>query len=205
MDIKLNFINNSNDQSNSNYVVFSKNAATNFPELAVAWLVIKNCGQGDNHPFTFPMEQQVGVSDSYGNYTPRQNAENGQKFVVALNTSGTHLSFMGPASSNTEIQVVNGLVKGAVNAGIYKDGKLFAVKNGIAPAQMAVFSFKPTIWIGAVSQLDQGEVMNSAILSYINTEISLMGIASADIVVTGGGAGPDSRPFMFNLENINMA
>ena len=44
--------------------------------------------------------------------------------------------------------------------------------------------------------------MNSAILSDINTELSLLGIQSADIVMTGGGAGPQATPFEFTLENV---
>ncbi len=45
--------------------------------------------------------------------------------------------------------------------------------------------------------------MNSAIVSEINTELSLLGIASADIIMTGGGAaGQGAQPFVFNLENI---
>jgi hypothetical protein len=67
-----------------------------------------------------------------------------------------------------------------------------------------VFEFKPTIWIGVASQIVQGQVMDSAIISNINTEISLLGIASADIVMTGGGPGANSTPFAFNLENIVM-
>ena len=46
--------------------------------------------------------------------------------------------------------------------------------------------------------------MNSAIISNINTELSLLGIASADIVMTGGGPGPNSTPFQFTLENVKM-
>jgi hypothetical protein len=47
-------------------------------------------------------------------------------------------------------------------------------------------------------------VMNSAIMSCVNTELSLLGIASADIVLTGGGPGRDSSPFQFSLENVVM-
>jgi hypothetical protein len=102
------------------------------------------------------------------------------------------------------VQVLNALPKGAINVGCYKDGKLLALKTSIAPQQKAVFEFKPTLWIGVVSQIEQGQVMNSAILSHINTEISLLGIASADIVMTGGGPGSNSTPFAFNLENVVM-
>ena len=47
--------------------------------------------------------------------------------------------------------------------------------------------------------------MNSAIISNINTEISLLGIVSADIVMTGGGSGPNATAFVFTLENVVMA
>ncbi len=65
MDIQLNFVNESNDANNSSIVIFQKNVATDFDELAIAWQVIKNCGQGDNHPFAFPMTMEVGASDSW--------------------------------------------------------------------------------------------------------------------------------------------
>jgi hypothetical protein len=205
MDVKLNFINNSNDLNNSEIVIFQKNEATGFDELAVAWQVIKYCGQGDNHPFNYPATMAVGASDSYGNYTPQLNAQNGQLFQVALTASGDTLSSAGQGTSSQQVQVLNNLAKGAINAGIYKDGKLLAIKTNIAPQQKAVFQFKPTIWIGVASQVAQGEVMNSAIISNINTELSLLGIVSADIVMTGGGPGANSTPFTFNLENIVMA
>src|SRR2546429_5481525 len=47
--VQLNFVNQSNDANNSQIVIFQKNVASDFEELAVAWRVIKYCGQGDNH------------------------------------------------------------------------------------------------------------------------------------------------------------
>ncbi|MFZ6766317.1 hypothetical protein ACO0LM_04465 [Undibacterium sp. Di26W] len=204
MDIQLNFINNSNDVNNSEIVIFQKNVA-NFDELSVAWMVIRYCGVGDNYPFTFPMSMYVCASDSWGNYSPQLAAKTGDLFSMAFTTSGDRLLPSGNGTSPKEVQVRNELSKGAINASIYKSGKLLATKTSIAPEQKAVFEFKPTIWIGVVSQIVQGEVMNSAIISDINTELSLLGIASADIVMTGGGPGPNSTPFSFNLENIVMA
>lgn len=61
---------------------------------------------------------------------------------------------------------------------------------------------RPTLWIGAVPHIAHGPVMNSAILSTINTELNLQGIASADIVMTGGGRGGDAMPFDYYLDNI---
>lgn len=201
-DIKLNFINRSNDANNSEIVLFQKNVATDFDELAIAWLVIQNCGQGDNHPFVYPMEMDVSASDSYGNYTPKLPAQNGQMFQMRMASSGDTLGYAGPGSSSKEVQVLNDLSKGAVSASIYKNGKLLAQKTSIAPQQKAVFEFKPTIWVGAASQIEEGAVMDSAIISSVNTELSLLGIASADLVMTGGGPGPQSTAFQFTLENV---
>ncbi|MFZ6778670.1 hypothetical protein ACO0LD_17750 [Undibacterium sp. Ji83W] len=205
MDIKLNFINNSNDTNNSSVVIFQKNVATNFDETAVAWKVIENCGVGDTHPFTYPLSSHVSASDSWGNYTPKLAAQNGNLFHVALSSSGTQLSLAGDASNQAQIHVANELPKGAVNASIYKDGTLLATHTSVAPGQKAAFEFKPTIWIGVASQVVQGQVMNSAIISNVNTELSLLGIAEADIVMTGGGPGANSIPFVFHLENIVFA
>ncbi|HHJ14837.1 MAG TPA: hypothetical protein ENJ79_10805 [Gammaproteobacteria bacterium] len=205
MDIKLNFINKTNDANNSQFVIFQKNVATSFDELAVAWKVIQYCGQGDYHPFVFPMSMEVGASDCYNNYMPEIPAENGNMYCVELTSSGHRLLPCGSGTSAKEVQVRNDLQRGSVNANIYKDGRLLATKTGIAPQQKAVFEFKPTIWIGAVSQVVEGTVMNSAIISDVNTEISLLGIASADIVATGGGPGCNSSAITFSLENVVMA
>ncbi len=206
MVVKLNFINNSNNSNNQQIVIFQKNVAAGFDELAVAWKVIQNCGHGENYPFVFyPFDYKVSTSDSYGNFTPQLSAESGQLFKVQLTPSGENLIYGGMASSQTQIEVLNLLQHGAVNANIYKDGRLLALKTSIAPEQRARFEFKPTIWIGVVSQVVEGHVMNSAIISQINTELSLLGIASADIVMTGGGVGSTSTPFKFTLENVVMA
>jgi hypothetical protein len=205
MDIKLNFINDSNDVNNSEVVIFGKNAAGGVDETAVAWLVIQNCGQGDNHPFAYPMASQVGASDSWGNYTPLLDALNGQQFSMVLSSSGDVLRQTGTATSAKQIEVLNDLTAGAINAGLYKSGKLYAQKTGVSPKQKAVFQATPTLWIGVASQVVEGEVMNSAIVSSVNTELSLLGIASADIVMTGGGAGPSATPFMFTLANVTYA
>lgn len=118
-------------------------------------------------------------------------------------TSGDVLQLStNPASNPTQIEVRNQLSMGSISANCYRDGKLLAVKTGLAPEQKAAFEFQPRLYIGVVSQVEEGEVMNSAIISQVNTEINLPGITSADIVMTGGGSGASSTPFFFTLENI---
>jgi hypothetical protein len=205
LDIKLNFINRSNDTNNSHVVIFGRNVATAFNELPVAWQVIQRCGQGDNHPLVYPVTMTVSAGDSYGNFTPQLPAEFGQQFAMISTPSGDRLVQVGDSSSPDEVEVLNSLETGSIDAYIHKAGKVFATKTSIAPQQKAVFHFQPSIWIGAVSEIEEGATMNSAIVSSTNTEFSLFGILSADIVMTGGGTGIDAKPFEFNLENVVVA
>ncbi|HYS65151.1 MAG TPA: hypothetical protein VEN30_15280 [Paraburkholderia sp.] len=204
MDIKLNFINLSNDVNNSQVVIFQKNVSTDFDELAIAWKVISNCGRGDNHPFVFPMQTSLTAGDADGNYMPQKPAQNGQMFSVTRAASGNVLGLAGASSSSREIQLRNDLRTGAITAGVFKDNRLLAHKTGIVPGQKAVFEFKPTLWIGTASQIEQGAVMNSAVISDINTELPLLGIARCDIVMTGGGGGTTAVPYQFRLANVVM-
>lgn len=203
-NISLNFINRSGDTNNSSVVIFQQNVAEDFGEIAVAWKTIKNCGRLDNHPFIFPLKFHVSSSDSYGNFTPQMTAFDGQAYEMVKDNSGDMLQLaQTPSSSPNEVEVRNKLQQGAINACIFKNGKLLAIKTNMAPGQKAVFEFHPRIYIGAVSQITQGQVMSSAIIQLVNTEINLFGVTSADIVMTGGGPGTTSKPFQFHLENIN--
>lgn len=204
MDIQLNFVNHSNDTNDSTVVLFQKNIAIGFDELAVAWKVIEHCGRGDHHRFEFPMGLQVGASDSHGTRTPLLDASEGQMYEVVETPSGHMLVAAGRASFVHEIQVRNGLTRGAIDAIIYRSGNPLAVKTSVAPMQKAVFAFNPTLWIGVAYEVRQGEIISSATVSSINTELSLLGIASADIVMTGGGPGANATPLSFNLQNIRM-
>jgi hypothetical protein len=80
-----------------------------------------------------------------------------------------------------------------------------AQKTAIVPGQKAVFQFEPVIWVGVVTELIQGQPISSAVISDINTKFNLTGIASADIVLTGGGAGPDGQPYDLAMDNVVMA
>jgi hypothetical protein len=203
---RLNFINRSNDRSNARVVIFQKTVSTSFDELTIAWKVIKNCGQGDYHPFTYEYDMQVTAGDSYGNFTSPLAAYPGDRFDMVLDPSGDIIQKSSQrAAIASSVEVYNGLAKGSIAANIYRSGKLLATKKVVAPGQKAVFDFKPSIYIGAASEIEEGDVLDSAILSQVNKEIYLTGIASADLVMTGGGSGVNSTPFQFALENVVYA
>ena len=203
---KLNFINRSNDFNNSRVLIFQKTTQSSFDGLTITWKVIKNCGQGDYHPFTYEYDMQVTFGDSYGNFTYPEIAYPGDRFDMTAGSSGNIFQkSTSPAVNPFSIEVYNGLDKGSISTNIYKSGKLFATKNVVSPGQKAVFDFRPCIYVGVASEVEQGDAMDSAVLSEINKQIYLTGIASADLVMTGGGSGVNSTPFDFTLTNIVYA
>ena len=147
----------------------------------------------------------IATEDSYGNFTPQVLANKGEQFHVEKQSSGSVLKIKGQAASPNGIELANNLQQGSINANIYKNGKLLLSKTNITPEQKVVFEFKPTIWIGVASQVNEGELVSSAAVSSLNTEISLVGITSADIVMTGGGTGSNATAFQFSLENVIKA
>jgi hypothetical protein len=64
------------------------------------------------------------------------------------------------------------------------------------------YQLQPSLFIGVASNVTQGAVVDAAVASALNTELSLKGIRSADIVMTGGGEGSPAQPFQFRLENV---
>ena len=201
-EVKLNFINRSQDNNDSQILIFQKNTAEHFDEQSVAWMVIKNCKPGDNHPFNFPLHCTISASDSLGNETNRVKADNGQLFELKNTQSGPALVLTEEDVWPQEIHLMNSLPKGAMTANIYRNNRLLGIKTGMVPGQKTSFKFNTTLWIGAVSLIDEGVIINSAIVSDITTRINLYGIASADLVMTGGGPGRSAVPFSFGLENI---
>jgi hypothetical protein len=202
-DIKLNLINRSADVNNSDYVIFQKNAATDVNVKSVAWIVVENLGNSDNHPFIYPMEFSVCAKDANGNYMPQIPAVNDSTYEVIKSVSGHVLQTSStPAANSTEVEVWNNLTQGAIDTQIYRDGKLLATKTNVPPGSKSNFQFLPKLFIGTVSQLVQGAVMNSNVTVQYLTELNLLGVTSADIIITGGGKGTDATPFKFTLANI---
>lgn len=204
--VKLRFVNNSNNNSNQDVVIFQKNEAYCLDELAIPWRVIRCFSKGDVHLFGFTNDMEISASDSYGNFSNQiDGVEHGQQFSVYKEDAEPEIAHVGKAPIENEIHVRNDRAVGSIDAHIFRDGKKLAVRDNVAPAQNAVFRFEPTVWVGVVSQVQEGHTLNSAILSQVDKSFNLKGIASADIVMTGGGPGINSTPFHFELENVQYS
>lgn len=203
---ELTVVNQSNDTRGLQIVIFQKNISAGLGDQFVAWKVIENLVRGWSFSFLYPLGLTVGVMDSYGNRSPSFAANPGELFSVFEDTSGDQFEFAGSVpNSVNEIWVRNDLHQGGINACIYRDDALLAVRKGVAPDQSAVFEFNPCIYLGVVSNGDlrPGTLFDPTILSSI-TEISLpdvsrgTNILRGTIILTGGPRGSES-PFKFTL------
>lgn len=201
--IKLKFRNASQDVKNTNVVLFQRNTGASTNDNAIAWKVIQNCGVGDFNPFEYPMTQQVSVIDAWGNYSPLLDANNGDVFSVtdAGGRTGTILTKTREIGDPNMITVRNDLPTGSIDIAIYKDNRQLALKNGVSPGDESIFELLPFLYIGTCTDVEEGDVMDSDTVQSNLTRLSLLGLRSADIVLTGGGTGPLATQFVFALSN----
>ncbi|MGD8564107.1 MAG: hypothetical protein PVG03_16310 [Desulfarculaceae bacterium] len=193
----LNLVNNTNYTGNLELVLFQTNSASADNSSAVAWKVVNSLGMGWNHPFNYTSSMQARFTDSYGNGTPKVDAEPGQVFSLVRDVAGDNITYAGAASNPAWLEMRNDLKTSAIDADIYKDGKLLASEEQIYPGQTEPFLFNPVIWIGVGTWVLEGQTVALYTLRDI-TSIPVNGIASADIVITGNGI----QSFVFTLENV---
>ena len=199
--ISLQLINKSDNANGLTVLIFQRNATLGHDETVVAWRVVRDLPQDGRDSFFFSDDLSVSASDSWGNFTPQFPVRPGQAYQMVLSVSGDVLQLYSPGASNpSEIDVRNGLSDGAINAQLYRSKELLATKTAIAPGQKASFAFQPTLFFGVVAQMEPGEIIPPSTLPEL-TEISLRGVQSADIVITGGAG----APYMFTLQNVVQA
>lgn len=202
--VKLRLFNYSWDVTDSDIIIFQKNVVETLEEIAFAWRVIKRLGFQCSHSFTYSHEFEVGVRDAWGNDTPNFLAAPGQRWEMLRDYSGNELRLSHcPATSYRETEIYNSLDEGSITARIYRDGLLVTEKANVSPGMKAVFRFEPRIYIGIASQVDEGDVVDAAVLSDVNTSINLSGLRSADIIMSGRGQGPEATRLSFALANVN--
>lgn len=204
MDTKITFINKSWDANNSKVVIFQENIATNLTSTTTAWKVIQHCGYNWKHQFTYTTSFDVAVVDAYENHSNFEKASFGEKWVVEQKQDGNILKRgKQNASGTNEVEIQNNLAKGSIDAQIIKDGNIVACKTGVSPKLKAAFQFEPYIYVGVHSEVVQGKALDSAILMDVNTKICLAGVNEAQLIMTGGGVGPNAVPFEFELVRIS--
>lgn len=201
---RLNFINRSKDANDSQILLFQKNEAK--PDApVVSWRVIADCKPGHSTSFKFSRDLTIAASDSHGTFTEQQPAVNGQRFTLTKDEKGIQTLTADTTGHPRSISFVNDLDKDPANVNLFRNGRLVALAAGVGSGREVTFQLADSLWIGAVSQIEEGMVIHPAILDSIKQKLILTGIASADLVMSGGGPGSGAKPFEFALENVVYA
>ncbi|SIR42520.1 hypothetical protein SAMN05880566_112159 [Janthinobacterium sp. TND4EL3] len=201
MNIKLNFINRSNEAGNTQIAIFQKNVASASNDLPMVWTVIASRGINDTQPLMWPLQ----IPDDHLGFSFQPKVEPTQHQLTAQDKPDVAGLPMTVGTQALEVKVIDRLSRGALSADIYRSGRLLASTQDDEACQSTAHADEPAILLGAVTGMTAGEAASTALLSQVNTELSLLGIASADIVMTGGGSGPSPTPLSFHLENIVLA
>ncbi|MFY0680301.1 MAG: hypothetical protein JXR13_06980 [Thalassovita sp.] len=196
--INLTFVNRSGDPNNSQVVIFQHNSAPGADSAATAWNVIDNCGPGGTHNFAFPLEFEVSARSSDIGDLPALPASPGRVIELSTNSAGSVLQVTdGKASDPDATDVRMSTDHGAADILALKDGKVLAISYYVPPQDRVSFEFGAELFIGAVGEINEGDLLEGDKLRKASTKLDLTGIKKADIVMSGSG--PD---FSFELQNV---
>jgi len=182
--IHLNFVNRADNAEDLKISIFQKPVPFGDEDVAVAWRVFDHSVRGAHYSFELPFVLPDIELDRPGT---------GKQPWLPL-PEGAQYEIL--ADANEYFGEINELPdNGEPAGGVEIDTTIFrSVEEVDLP--------EPKIWIDVAPETAGGQIIDSAHWARINAEISLKGIVSADIVMTGGGDGPNSTPFQFQLENI---
>lgn len=198
-EIELNFVNNTEDGKNRTVVIFQQNLEIRAGARSAAWLVLDSREEGDAQPFTFPLRLTLSVKDSYGNYSPRQDAGRDHVFEMVKDPSGHVLrAANAPAADPGTMELKNRLTSD-ISGMIHRGDRLLAIKPVLPPGQSVAFRFDNRIKIGVAPRVSQSDILDPTLAANIKIELDLTDIESADIIMTGG---PDAANIQFHLDNV---
>ncbi len=205
-------------------VLFKRNSAAGFDDVVVAWKVIR-CPAGQDARVVVPFAQQIGVYDPCGAHAGLEDAFAGDMFSIApgdgASDGGGHaaaprlgriagklvkagaaerfgdqgrpkqLAAVGP----NMVGVRNATPDRALDVVLYKDGRPLCRQNALAPGAAAVFEVLPYLHAAVCQGITEGALVDAATVAGA-TRISLLGLKSAELVLTGAAGTAD-----FQLRN----
>jgi len=189
-DIEITYVNKSMNNDLPTVFVFTKNETPTFDALkeGVAWRVIPDIGRSSSSSFVFPIVTEVGATWQGGqNKTQVLSSTIGKRYTVSKDATGVVLAANGSASDTKSIDISNDVnVQNGISAQLYKDGKLMMEKKIVGNGQKATFVLKPKLYWGIASEIQESQLLNSAVLNTDNFfEQDLEGVTKAIISLNG--------------------
>ncbi|WP_064791367.1 hypothetical protein [Shewanella woodyi] len=201
-NVEITYINKSMNKDLPTIFVFTKNETPTFDALkeGVAWRVIPDIGRASSSQFNFPIETSVGATWQGGqNKTQVLDSTIGKRYTVSKDDTGVVLAANGNASDTKSIDVNNDVnVPNGISAELYKDGKLMMTKNIVGFGQKATFVLKPRLYWGVASEIQESQLLNSAVLNTDKFfEQDLEGVTKVTVSLNGNA----ESGYSFKIEN----
>ena len=201
-DVKITYVNNSGNTDQPTIFVFTKNLVPSFDVLkdGVAWRVMPDIGKGSSSCFVYPIVTTVQAMWGDCNKTRMLDATIGKRYTVVEDDTGIVLIPNGDASQSTAIEV-NSLVQvdGGIKAQLCKDGKVMMTKQIVAYDQKATFILHPKLYWGIASEIQEGQLISSAVLNTDNFfEQDIEGVLEAVVTLNGNA----KEGYQFSVENL---
>jgi hypothetical protein len=189
-DINVLFVNKSNDEDNSNVLVFMKPTESNFAAQATAWQVIDNIGYNCWHKFTYTLDTSVIATwDNGKSGTFPMDTTNGKTYALKQTKGGFSLEENGNGNAPNEFDVINKVgTPNGISVVAFKDGNPILTKNTVAKGEKAEFVFHPKLFFGLSSEYQVGDVLSSGVMSEEFKEVSLEGLKSITVTMKGNPA-----------------
>ncbi len=188
--VKITYVNESANQDLPKIFLFLKNEIPTFDALrdGVAWRVIEDVGRGSSCEFNYPIETAVRASWNNGTCrTALLDSSIGRRYCVTEDDTGIVIAADGDAGNTRSIDVVNDIrVGGGVSADLYKDGHIMMTKDIVAYGQKATFVLHPKLYWGLASEIQEGELLSSAVLDSASFfELDLEGLTEVTVGLYG--------------------
>ena len=212
--VVLTFINQRSDGSALRLVLFKPNAtvsgAADPAGAPLAWKVVR-CAPKQQSRATYPFSQQLAVFAPDGPHGSMQEARAGQRFYIdrsGVLQRDTSLA-AAPVAANT-VPVHNATQAQRLDVLLYKDGRPLCRSSGLAPGESTLFDVLPTLYMAidsaphsaggrtgatlssAVHDIAEGGTVD-AVSAASATPIILLGLKSADIIVSGTASNSSLR------------
>ncbi|HEU5435508.1 MAG TPA: hypothetical protein VFU95_03750 [Telluria sp.] len=187
--VVLTVLNRRTDGGASQLVLFKKNSAAGIDDAVLAWKVLR-CPAGRDARVVVPFTQQVGVFDPRGTHAGLESAFAGDHFNVADAAPGSPPGPLlargagGAAIGPNMVGVHNGTADGLLDVVLYKDGRPLCRQGALAPGVTMVFEVLPYLHIAACAGIAEGGPVDAATIGAA-MRISLLGLKSADLILTG--------------------
>ena len=187
--IFITFVNDSDDPNLPEILVFARNEASASDELTdeVAWRVMSDLAKGASSTFLYLHAGTVQAMWGDCNKTSALPTSVGSRYTVEEDATGIVIVPSGSATQPNAIEVSSVVhVDGGILAQLFRDDKLFMQEQIVAYGQKATFIVEPTLYWGVAAEIQEGQLVASAVLETDTFfEQNLEGVSQATVTLSG--------------------